>query len=272
MSPDWDNFGAYVSAATQRKRTEAAARKLEKKGRKLLPVQVSGRTIARSFWGKAWAENLERYGDYASRLPRGRSYLRQGAVVDLVVERGVIKGLVCGSKLYEVTVKIDTLPPSNWARQKKECAGQVGSLMDLLQGRLSEPVMEIVTRKGTGLFPEPGAIHLGCSCPDWAGLCKHVAAVLYGVGARLDGSPELLFLLRGVDHLELIDSAAESVTAKGKTPAKGLDEDHLAEIFGIEIDPAPAKSKSKSKSKAKAKPSAARDSKRATRASTSRRP
>ena len=240
MAWGWEDYGDYVSADDKRRRAEAAARQLEKKGRKLAPVQPAGRAIAASFWGKAWCQNLEGYSDYASRLPRGRSYLRQGAVLDLQVSRGAIKAVVSGTRLYEVSIEIDTLAKADWTRLKKECAGKVGSLMELLQGKLSAPVMEIVTRKGTGLFPKPGEIHLECSCPDWADLCKHVAAVLYGVGTRLDESPELLFVLRGIDHLELIASATRSVTADLGAPATDktatLAAGRLTEIFGIEID------------------------------------
>ena len=240
MAWGWDDYGDYVSADEKRRRAGAAARKLEKKGRKLSPVLPTGRSIAGSFWGKAWCKNLESYSDYASRLPRGRSYLRQGAVLDLQVGRGAIKASVSGTRLYEVEIKIDTLPKDAWTRLKKECAGKVGSLMDLLQGKLAAPVMEVVTRKDGGLFPRPKEIHLECSCPDYADLCKHVAATLYGVGTRLDERPELLFLLRGVDHLELIASATQSVTEDLAAPVAGkgktLDAGSLAEIFGIEID------------------------------------
>ena len=239
MAWGWGSFGDYVSADQKRQRADATLRTLEKKGRKLAPVRLSGRAIASSFWGKAWGENLESYSDYASRLPRGRSYLRQGAVLDLRAERGVIKALVSGTRLYEIEIKIDTMGKAEWTRLKKDCAGKVGSLMDLLQGRLSAQVMEIVTRKATGLFPKPGQIHLRCSCPDWADMCKHVAAVLYGVGARLDESPELLFVLRGVDHLELIAAATKSLHADLATPVTRkvatLDEGNLAEVFGIEM-------------------------------------
>ena len=240
MAWDWNDYGDYVSAEEKRRRAGADARKLEKKGRKLAPVHLTGRSIANSFWGKAWCNNLESYSDYASRLPRGRSYLRQGAVLDLQIGRGSVKAVVSGTRLYEVAVGIDTLSKAAWTRLKQECAGQVGSLIDLLQGKLSASVMEIVTRKETGLFPKPGEIHLECSCPDWADLCKHVAAVLYGVGTRLDESPELLFTLRGIDHLELIATAARSVTANlaapGASEAATLDDGSLAEIFGVEIE------------------------------------
>lgn len=159
--------------------------------------------------------------------------------------RGAIKAAVSGTRLYVVEIKIDTLPKDAWARLKANGAGKVGSLMDLLQGRLAAPVMEVVTRRDGGLFPKPKEIHLECSCPDCASLCKHVAATLYGVGARLDEHPELLFVLRGVDHLELIASAADAVTEDLVVSTAGgavtLDESSLTDIFGIEIAPAASK-------------------------------
>jgi uncharacterized Zn finger protein len=120
---------------------------------------------------------------------------------------------------------------------KAECAGRVGALIDLLQGKFAAPVMEIISRRDGGLFPQPKEIRFDCSCPDYAGMCKHIAATLYGIGARLDQSPELLFLLRGVDHFELVAEATESIdrpaaTAGGDT----LSADALSDVFGIEID------------------------------------
>ena len=185
--------------------------KLKKKGRTISPVVIEGRTIARNFWGKAWCENLERYSDYANRLPRGRTYVRNGSVVDLQIERGQVRAMVSGSDIYSVKIEIGTVSQARWKAICKDCLGSVGSLVELLQGKLSKNVMERVCREGDGLFPSPREIKMTCSCPDWAGMCKHVAAVLYGAGARLDVAPDLLFTLRGVDRSELIAGAgAES--------------------------------------------------------------
>jgi uncharacterized Zn finger protein len=240
MSGGW-SFRPYVSAAEKRRRAKKAANALQKKGQKLNPVRVDGRTIARSFWGKAWCENLESYSDYENRLPRGRTYVRNGSIVDLQIAPGVINALVSGSALYRITIKIKPVKQVAWKALKTDCAGRVGSLMDLLQGKLSAQVMEIITRRETGLFPRPVEIGLHCSCPDWAGMCKHVAATLYAVGARLDESPELLFVLRGADHLELLTEATESVTTGVSTSPDGsatLTGENLEEVFGIEIEPA----------------------------------
>jgi uncharacterized Zn finger protein len=235
------SYKPYVSAGEKRRQASNEATSLVEEGQKLNPVRVEGRTIARSFWGKAWCENLESYSDFENRLPRGRTYLRRGSVVDLQIVPGEIRALVFGSKLYRIAIKIKPVQKAEWKSLKSDCAGQVGSLMDLLQGKLSAQVMEIITRRETGLFPRPTEISLSCSCPDWAGMCKHVAAALYAVGVRLDESPELLFILRGADHLELVTEATESVTTGVSALSEGsatLTGDNLEEIFGIEIEPA----------------------------------
>jgi uncharacterized Zn finger protein len=210
---------------------------LRKKGQPISPVRIEGRTIARSFWGKAWCANLERYGDFASRLPRGRSYVRNGSVVDLQIARGEVRAMVSGSELYTVQVDIAPASTKRWNAICRDCAGSIDSLVDLLQGRLSERVMERVCREGDGLFPAPREIDLSCSCPDWADMCKHVAAVLYGIGARLDLSPELLFKLRGVDETELLAHADQHIFLKAPAPAgaKVLDEGDAAALFGLEM-------------------------------------
>jgi uncharacterized Zn finger protein len=238
MSWEW-SFEPYVSAAEKRRRSRKAANALEEEGQKMNPIRIDGRTIARSFWGKAWCENLESYSDYRNRLPRGRSYVRNGSVVDFRIVPGEIRALVFGSDLYRITIKIQPVQRAAWKALKTDCAGRVGSLMDLLQGKLSTQVMDIITRRETGLFPRPGEIRLSCSCPDWAGMCKHVAATLYAVGARLDESPELLFVLRGADHLELVTEATASVTngvSSSPDASAALAGENLEEIFGIEIE------------------------------------
>jgi uncharacterized Zn finger protein len=234
---DW-GFPPYVSAAERRRRAERAARALGKAGRTLAPVRVEGRDIARTFWGRAWCENLERYSDFVNRLPRGRSYLRNGSVIDLGIEPGLVTALVSGTDLYEVKVKVAALGPRRFKALCLESAGAIDSLVDLLQGRFSKAVMERFCREGTGLFPRPREIALSCSCPDSAAMCKHVAAVLYGIGARLDAEPQLLFQLRCVDAAELLTRAGERLAGAGATgPAKGrlLRGANLAELFGLEI-------------------------------------
>lgn len=230
-----------LSVAERREKAKKEAAKLAKKGRKLAPVAIEGRKIATTFWGQAWCANLEAYANYQYRLPRGRSYARNGSVIDLAIARGGVSAVVVGSEVYEVQIGIARVTPGAWKKIAAECAGRIDSLVDLLAGELSAPVMEVMTRQGKGLFPTPAQITFQCTCPDYADVCKHVAAALYGVGARLDREPALLFLLRGVDHRDLIASARPSLAPK-KSDAKTIAESELGDIFGIELgEPAPAK-------------------------------
>ncbi|GAB6041481.1 helix-turn-helix domain-containing protein [Endothiovibrio diazotrophicus] len=232
MAPRWN---PYVPVA---KRRAAAARKMkqmEKQGLEIEPLAIHGRKIAHTFWGEAWCHHLERFSDYANRLPRGRTYARNGSICHLAIRRGHIQAIVSGSTLYDVDIRIQPLPEARWERLREQCAGHIGSLLELLQGKLSEQVMAIVTDRDHGLFPQPGEIEMSCTCPDWAGLCKHRAAVLYGVGARLDQRPEMLFELRGVDHEELITVDLD-LTGPAAGRHRRLEEEDLSSLFGVEID------------------------------------
>ena len=229
-------FAPYVTVAERRVKAQKQLEKMKKKGLKVQPVELSGRKIADSFWGKGWCEHMESFSDYANRLPRGRTYVRNGSVCHLDVKPGSIEAIVSGSKLYNVSITITPLVKKKWDAVKYSCTGRIGSLIDLLRGKLDRAVMEVVSDRADGLFPLPGEMKFDCDCPDWAGMCKHVAAVLYGVGARLDHAPEMLFLLRGVNHEELVDvSAAVTCAAKAGTSRRRIATGGLADVFGIEI-------------------------------------
>ena len=227
-----------MPVAVRRRNATREIARLKRKGEPIAPVVIQGRTIARSFWGKAWCDNLERYSDFANRLPRGRTYVRNGSVMDLQLGAGTVKALVSGSDLYRISVVIAPLPKPRWQAVVRECAGKIGSLVELLQGKFSRAVMEMLIRRETGLFPSAKEIAFECSCPDWAAMCKHVAATLYGVGARLDAEPELFFRLRRVDQLDLLTAASSGATlaAQGGGTRKRIAETALAEVFGIELD------------------------------------
>jgi uncharacterized Zn finger protein len=226
----------YVSVAEKRRNAERELARLKKRRPSIAPVRIEGRTIAKTFWGQAWCTNLERYSDYENRLPRGRSYVRNGSVVDLQIGRGEVAAMVSGSALYKIKVSIAPVAKGRWKSICRDCAGSIGSLVELLQGHLAKGVMDRVCRESDGLFPSPGEIKLACSCPDWADMCKHVSAVLYGVGARLDEKPQLLFVLRGVDENELIASAGDFALSRA-TPgtAKVLHDADMAALFGLEM-------------------------------------
>lgn len=260
MFYDW---APYVPVAKRRENARREAAKYAKKGEPLSPVQVQGRAIAKTFWGNSWCQNLERYSDFANRLPRGRTYVRNGSVIDLKIAPGEVTALVSGSELYTVSVKVAAVPEKQWKALREDCAGGIDSLVELLQGRFAKGVMERICEPKKGLFPAPAELELECSCPDGAYMCKHLAAVLYGVGARLDSKPELLFHLRGADHAELVMAAGTGV-GLGAAPksAKVLESDGLADVFGIELADGTEKGP-ETQAKAAAKPRGAEKAKAA---------
>jgi uncharacterized Zn finger protein len=222
------------TASSRRADAARAIARAAKAGKPMAPVVVEGRTIARTFWGKSWCDNLERYRDFAYRLERGRSYLRSGSVIDLRIAAGTIAAKVSGSRIYDVAIEIGAVERAAWKAIQRDCAGHIGSRLDLLAGRLTDAVMARLCADRTGLFPAPTAIQFTCSCPDYASMCKHVAAAMYGVGARLDASPELLFTLRRVSPDELHAAALTEVPAAPRS-RRILAADGLASLFGIEL-------------------------------------
>ena len=239
-----DRWPAYVPVAERRRKAELAMAKLRKKGIAVSPVKIEGRVIAATFWGKAWCDNLESYRDYENRLERGRSYVRNGSVVDLQIAPREVTATVSGSELYNVKVSIAGVAKAQWKAICADCAGGIDSLVELLQGRFSKGVMERICRQGSGLFPKPSEIRFSCSCPDHASMCKHVAAVLYGVGARLDAQPELLFRLRAVNENELVADIGQVLPMSKQGPAAGkvLEADDMAALFGLDMAGADAQS------------------------------
>ncbi|MGH7095760.1 MAG: SWIM zinc finger family protein, partial [Stellaceae bacterium] len=228
----------YVPVAKRRKQAERAVKSLAKKGQSLSPVQITGRRVASTFWGKAWCDNLESYQDFANRLPRGRTYVRNGSVLDLQIAPCEIRAMVNGSSLYDVAINIGALPKAQWQATCRDCAGSIESLVELLQGRFSKGVMERICQQGKGLFPKPSEIKFFCSCPDYASMCKHIAAVLYGVGARLDQQPELLFQLRAVNQNELVTCLDSALPLSKTAPdaARLLVDDDISALFGLEME------------------------------------
>lgn len=232
-------YDPYVSVAEKRQKAEKEVNKLRKKGLVVKPVVMTGTKLAETFWGKAWCKHLASYADYENRLARGRSYVRSGAVCHLEIEAGCVHALVSGTQLYEVSIDIKPLPLKQWDAIKTGCQGQIGDMLDILRGKLPKTVISRMCDTQTGLFPAVKDIKFSCSCPDWASMCKHVAATLYAVGRRLDTEPELLFLLRQVDAVELLST--EGLIAATVSPAMALDGDSLqvddlGALFGIELE------------------------------------
>ena len=239
----WDIYPAYVSVAERRAKAAQKLKKLQKSNPAIRPIVIEGSAIARTWWGKSWNRNLERYADYENRIGRGRSYVRHGAVLDLQISSGEVASLVQGSRSqpYAVKINIREMAGGRWDNIKSACAGRLDSLPELLSGKFPQALGEIFTEQGRGLFPAPEEIRFSCSCPDWASMCKHVAAVLYGVGARLDDEPGLFFTLRGVNVHDLISEAVADKTRDllrkaEKKSRRLLGEANLAEVFGIDLD------------------------------------
>ena len=237
MSRYDDRWPVYVSVAERRRKVALAMAKLAKKGHPVAPVKIEGHAITTTFWGNAWCNNLESYRDFENRLKRGRTYVRNGSVVDLQIAPREVTATVSGSSLYKVTVSIGEVPKKQWASICADCAGGIDSLVELLQGRFSKGVMERICRQGGGLFPKPSEIRFACSCPDHASMCKHVAAVLYGVGARFDEKPALLFRLRAVNENDLLARIGEALPLAKQAPAAGkvLETDDVSALFGLDM-------------------------------------
>lgn len=231
----WD-WKPYVPVAERRRKAQVSIDRARQTDKDVEPIVLATRTIAKTFWGKAWCDNLETYSDYESRLPRGRTYVRNGAVIDLKIKPGKIIAQVMGSSCYHVKIDIAPLASDKWQKLIDDCTGSIATLMELLQGKFSTAVMSRLCEEKTG-FPRSEEIRLDCSCPDWAMMCKHVAAVLYGVGVRLDEQPELLFVLRQVDANDLLTAQVAELSARAKKPAreKVLDDVMLVDVFGIEL-------------------------------------
>lgn len=203
--------GRYVSAEEKRAKAMKSLAKLQKKNADLAPVTIEGRSIATSWWGKAWMANLERYADYSNRIGRGKTYVRSGAVLDLKIQKATVNALVQGSraKPYEVAIRIDPISEEAWQNIQKLTGDRIASLEDLLAGKFPKELETLFFDSSASLFPTPREIDFACSCPDWASMCKHVAAVLYGIANRLDEDPMLFFTLRGRDGQELIRKGME---------------------------------------------------------------
>ena len=237
----WKDILEYEQpdAASLKKKAKESAEREKKKGKILEPVKVSGRQIVQSWWGKAWCDNLERYADYASRLERGKRYVRTGTVVDLKINKGKVTARVQGRRRapYKVSVRISPLSEQRCQEIIAECGNQIENVEQLLSGNIPLGLQELFTSKN-GLFPSSREISFDCSCPDWALLCKHVAAVLYGIGVRFDENPLLFFTLRGIDVEKFVNVTLENrieqmIKNADRKSERVMDDIDLEAVFGV---------------------------------------
>ncbi len=234
-------FPEYVPVAKKKENAQKSIEKLRKKNPNISPVIIEGSLISKKWWGKAWNKNLESYADLSNRISRGRSYLRHGAVLDLQIKKGKIEALVqgSGSKPYSVVIEIDKLDSIKWKKVIEFCNHKIETMETLIAGKFPKEFDELFKASKNGLFPNPKEIHFKCSCPDSARVCKHVAAVLYGVGARLDNDPILFFKLRDIDFEELLKKSMESkmqsmLKNADKKSKRVISDTEAFDLFGID--------------------------------------
>lgn len=238
-------FAPYESVGEKKAKAKKKIAQLRKKDKNIAPVEIDGRTIAKNWWGKAWNYNLEAYADFKNRLSRGRSYVTHGCVIDLQISQGTITAKVMGSgkSIYNCRITINPVSKLKWQVIKKLVSGKIGSLTELLAGKFPKELDATLSAKENGLFPAPQEFYPNCDCPDSARFCKHLAAVIYGVGNRLDFNPELLFSLRSVDSKELIAEVVlehkENLLQKAKKVKSRrkmkLTDKKLSKMFGIKF-------------------------------------
>lgn len=244
MSRRYWNTPYYSQPSTEelQRRAKASQEAADERGHLLEPVIIEGRNIATSWWGKAWCANLESYADYDTRLPRGKRYVKTGTVIDLKINEGNIQAKVQGNRKIPYTVKIyiSTLNAKKCQPIIDRCSNKPETLDSLLKGDFPEEMKDLFLSKD-GLFPSPNEISISCSCPDWAVLCKHAAAVLYGIGNRFDKDPMLFFTLRGIDVNRFIDVSLSNhvdnlLKNADKIGSHRLESEELDELFGFQIE------------------------------------
>ncbi|WP_294374419.1 hypothetical protein [uncultured Clostridium sp.] len=230
----------YETTEDKKEKAEKSLKKLRKKNPNISPVIIKGNKIAQSWWGSAWNKNLEKYADLKNRMGRGKNYVKNGLVLDLQIKTGEIDGIVqgSGSNYYEVNIKIDKLKKSKWKNIMEFCNHKIDTLETLIEGKFPKEFQEIFNKSEYGLFPHPKEIHFKCNCPDSARVCKHVAAVLYGTGARIDEDPLLFFKLRDVDFQDLLKKSIEEkmnsmLKNAGKKSKRVIDDNEIEDLFGL---------------------------------------
>jgi len=231
-------WNEYIPVAQKREQAQKLIAKLKKKDPDVSPVIIEGKKITTTWWGKAWCDNLISYRDYENRLPRGSAYVKNGFVIDLRINNGEINAQVSGSELYKIKITIDPIEKIKWESIVKKIANRIENMAELIEGKFPKEFEEIFIQKNGGLFPSPKQIHMDCDCPDWAGMCKHIAAVMYGIGSRLDSDPLLFFKMRGVDPNELIKKSVEEkildlMKNVGKKSNRVINDKDIKRLFGI---------------------------------------
>jgi uncharacterized Zn finger protein len=243
MAFERDDIVYDDNASTSSARASRGQRQLDERRAAGAPLRVvtpsHRQALSDTPWGQAWNRHLMEHSHYASRMPRGRTLLRKGSVMDLDVSPGVITAIVAGTQVYDITIKVAPLDEDRWAAIQRACHGRIANVVDLLSGDVSPEVMRTVTHPEEGLFPQPSDLRCICRCPDESDLCEHSAAVLYAVGIHLDDHPSALFSLRHAapDALVAQDTATAiaHLTAAPSDVSTTLARTDLADLFGIQL-------------------------------------
>ena len=162
--------------------------------------------IGETWWSKRWIKVLESFS-MGTRLTRGRSYARQGQVISIDVEPGLVKAKVQGSqpRPYNVKIRLEPLSDQDWDKVTDAMASQAIFAAKLLAGEMPNTIEEAFASVHVSLFPTAlRELNTDCSCPDWANPCKHIAAVYYLLAERFDEDPFLIFKLRGRTKEQII--------------------------------------------------------------------
>ena len=69
-------------------------------------------------------------------------------------------------------------------------------------------------------------------------MCKHVAAVLYGIAVQFDENPFLFFELRGIDVNRFINVTLQNkvevmLEHAGDKSERQIEEDKIYQVFGL---------------------------------------
>ena len=232
-------FAEYVPVAEKKANALNAIKKLKEKDPNISPVIIEG-TLGKTWWSKSWNKNLESYADYSNRISRGKSYVRQHCVVDLKISKGEIFSKVQGSRIkpYDIEIKIETLTKEAMNHVLMSCQKSIESIEQLVEGKFPKGLETLICDKNEGLFPSPKAIQFSCTCPDYAVMCKHVAATLYGIGVRLEEDPLLFFELRDIDINGLIKKSIEEklenmLKHAGDKSDRTIEDDNIEDLFGF---------------------------------------
>lgn len=236
----YNRFPAYQTIDELKTKNIKKKKTYLKKHPDASPIVLEGK-LGKTWWGKSWNQNLERYADYENRLGRGKKYIKAEAILDFHIEEGRIYGEIAGSgrKIYNVDISIDTIDEQDWKQIQKVCGRRIDSLEQLLAGQFPNELKDIFFVKDHGLFPSSSQIHIYCDCPDYARLCKHAAAFLYATSIALDNNPTLFFELRGISMDAFINKALgenlDDLIEKSKQKSNRILEDEdLEALFHLD--------------------------------------